>query len=75
MGETSQRSDGISSDSPDQPFNEELLKIIACPVTKKPLRYDKATNALISDEIEKAYPIVNGIPNLLPENALPLKER
>ncbi|KAH7938254.1 hypothetical protein HPB49_021984 [Dermacentor silvarum] len=55
-------------------FDEENLKFIVCPVTKKPLRYDSAKNVLISDELGKAFPIQNGIPNLLPDSAKPLDE-
>ena len=32
-------------------------------------RYDKETSTLICDELQVAYPIVNGIPNLIPEDA------
>uniref|UniRef100_A0A6M2E1P0 Protein preY, mitochondrial n=1 Tax=Amblyomma tuberculatum TaxID=48802 RepID=A0A6M2E1P0_9ACAR len=55
-------------------FDEENLKFIVCPVTKKPLRYDSVKNMLISDELAKAYPILNGIPNLLPSSAVSLDE-
>ncbi|KAH6927461.1 hypothetical protein HPB50_004292 [Hyalomma asiaticum] len=55
-------------------FDEENLKFIVCPVTKKPLRYDSGRNVLISDELGKAFPIRNGIPNLLPDSAKPLDE-
>uniref|UniRef100_A0A023FXD5 Protein preY, mitochondrial n=1 Tax=Amblyomma parvum TaxID=251391 RepID=A0A023FXD5_AMBPA len=55
-------------------FDEENLKFIVCPVTKKPLRYDSEKNALISDDLAKAYPIQNGIPNLLPNSAVSLDE-
>mmetsp|Transcript_71127 Transcript_71127/g.189857 ORF Transcript_71127/g.189857 Transcript_71127/m.189857 type:complete len:123 (+) Transcript_71127:1272-1640(+) len=43
-----------------------LLKVVACPVTKKPLRYDHAAKELVSDAAGLAFPIVNGIPNLCP---------
>uniref|UniRef100_A0A023FR67 Protein preY, mitochondrial n=1 Tax=Amblyomma cajennense TaxID=34607 RepID=A0A023FR67_AMBCJ len=55
-------------------FDEENLKFIVCPVTKKPLRYDSVKNVLISDELAKAYHIQNGIPNLLPNSAVSLDE-
>uniref|UniRef100_G3MTP3 Protein preY, mitochondrial n=2 Tax=Amblyomma TaxID=6942 RepID=G3MTP3_AMBMU len=58
----------------DVAFDEENLQFIVCPVTKKPLRYDNVKNVLISDELEKAYPIKNGIPNLLPSSAVSLDE-
>ncbi|KAH9381391.1 hypothetical protein HPB48_009029 [Haemaphysalis longicornis] len=55
-------------------FDEENLKFIVCPVTKKPLRYDSEKNVLISDELGKAFPILNGIPDLLPNSAKPIDE-
>uniref|UniRef100_A0A6M2CZV4 Protein preY, mitochondrial n=1 Tax=Rhipicephalus microplus TaxID=6941 RepID=A0A6M2CZV4_RHIMP len=55
-------------------FDEENLKFIVCPVTKKPLRYVSERNVLVSDELGKAFPIQNGIPNLLPDSARPLDE-
>uniref|UniRef100_A0A131Z4C3 Protein preY, mitochondrial n=1 Tax=Rhipicephalus appendiculatus TaxID=34631 RepID=A0A131Z4C3_RHIAP len=63
-------------DTQDMPvtFDEENLKFIVCPVTKKPLRYDSARNVLVSDELGKAFPIQNGIPNLLPDSARSLDE-
>ncbi|KAL5022633.1 hypothetical protein ScPMuIL_001788 [Solemya velum] len=56
-----------------QAFNEKLLDILACPLSKKPLRYKRETHELISEEIGVAYPIVNGIPNLLPQDARMIK--
>ena len=37
-------------------------------------RYNPETNELISDEIKVAYPIINGIPNLIPQDARIIKE-
>lgn len=37
-------------------------------------RYDKVHNELVSDDIGVAYPIVNGIPNLVPQDARMLKK-
>ena len=47
----------------------KLLEILVCPVTKKPLRYDAAAQELISEEAGLAYPIRDGIPIMLPEEA------
>ena len=47
----------------------ELLKILVCPLTKAPLTYDKENNELISKSAKLAYPIHNGIPVMLPEEA------
>lgn len=46
-----------------------LLEIIVCPVTHVPLRYDAAAQELISEQAGLAYPIRDGIPVMLPEEA------
>jgi uncharacterized protein YbaR (Trm112 family) len=46
-----------------------LLEILACPVTKTPLRYDAATQELISDKAGLAFPIREGIPIMLVDEA------
>jgi len=46
-----------------------LLEILACPVTKGPLRYDRARNELVSVQAGLAYPIRDGIPIMLQEEA------
>ena len=45
-----------------QNFTQELLKKMACPITKGALIFDEATQELISLEAKKAYPIKEGIP-------------
>lgn len=47
----------------------KLLEILACPLTKTPLRYDEAAGELISDEAALAFPIRDGIPIMLVEEA------
>ena len=47
----------------------DLLDILVCPVTRTPLRYDEAAQELISDAAGLAYPIRNGIPVMLVEQA------
>ena len=51
----------------------ELLHLLVCPVTKAALRYDEQAQELISDEAQLAYPIRDGIPIMLPEEARELK--
>ncbi|MFM2151270.1 MAG: hypothetical protein RLZZ187_3576 [Pseudomonadota bacterium] len=46
-----------------------LLEILVCPVTKGPLRFDAARGELISEKAGLAYPIRDGIPIMLPEEA------
>jgi hypothetical protein len=47
----------------------KLLEILVCPVTKGSLEYDAATQELISRSAKLAYPIRDGIPIMLPEEA------
>ena len=46
-----------------------LLEILVCPVTKGPLRYDRARGELVSEQARLAYPIRDGIPVMLPDEA------
>jgi uncharacterized protein YbaR (Trm112 family) len=52
----------------------KLLEILVCPLTKGPLRYDRAAQELISDEAALAYPIRDGIPIMLVDEARPLSD-
>lgn len=47
----------------------ELLEILVCPVTKTELTYDEKSQELISTEAGLAYPVREGIPIMLPEEA------
>ena len=47
----------------------ELLDILVCPLTKSELSYDEKTQELISAEAGLAYPVREGIPIMLPEEA------
>ena len=47
----------------------KLLEILVCPVTKSDLEYDNVKNELISKQAGLAYPIRNGIPIMLEEEA------
>ncbi len=55
-------------------LDPKLLEILVCPLTKTPLRYDRAAQELISEEAGLAYPIRDGIPIMLVEEARPLGE-
>ena len=60
------------SDSPANRVDPRLLEILVCPVTKGPLEYDAEKPELISRAAKLAYPIRDGIPIMLPEEARPL---
>jgi uncharacterized protein YbaR (Trm112 family) len=51
-----------------------LLEILVCPVTRGPLEYDRARNELISRSARLAYPIRDGAPVMLPDEARALEE-
>jgi uncharacterized protein len=50
-------------------IDPRLLEILVCPLTKAPLRYDRAAQELISVEAGLAYPIRDGIPIMLVDEA------
>lgn len=57
-----------------QEIDTKLLEILVCPMTKVPLRYDAQQQELISDQAGLAYPIRDGIPVMLPDEARQLAE-
>jgi uncharacterized protein YbaR (Trm112 family) len=56
----------------DGSVDPKLLEILVCPLTKGPLRYDPERQELISDRAGLAYPIRDGIPIMLPDEARPI---
>ena len=60
------------SDTPQTkpvPVDPRLLEILVCPLTKGPLEYDRAAGELISRQAGLAYPIRDGIPIMLADEA------
>ena len=55
-------------------IDPKLLEILVCPLTKGPLEYDAARQELISRQAKLVYPIRDGIPIMLPEEARPLTD-
>jgi uncharacterized protein YbaR (Trm112 family) len=51
------------------PVDPRLLEILVCPLTKGPLTYDRAANELVSAKAGLAYPIRDGIPIMLADEA------
>ena len=51
-----------------------LLEILVCPVTHGPLEYDRERGELISRSAKLAYPIRDGVPIMLPDEARELEE-
>jgi len=58
---------------PAERTDPRLLELLVCPVTKTRLEYDAARQELISRAAGLAYPIRDGIPIMLPEEARELK--
>jgi uncharacterized protein YbaR (Trm112 family) len=58
-----------SSERPEGTVDPKLLEILVCPITKGPLEYDATRQELISRAAKLAYPIRDGIPIMLPEEA------
>ncbi len=56
------------------PVDPRLLEILVCPLTKGPLEYDRTHNELISRKAGLAYPIRDGIPIMLPDEARKLDD-
>jgi len=54
--------------------DRRLLEILVCPMTKTPLVYDEVRQELISRAARVAYPIRDGIPIMLQDEARPLDE-
>jgi uncharacterized protein YbaR (Trm112 family) len=52
----------------------KLLDLLVCPLTKGPLRYDREREELVSEQAGLAYPIRDGIPIMLVDEARPIDE-
>lgn len=55
-------------------IDPKLLEILVCPLTKGPLRYDRDAQELISEQARLAYPIRDGIPIMLVDEARSLDD-
>lgn len=55
-------------------LDRKLLEVLVCPVTKGPLVYDRDKQELISRTAGLAYPIRNGVPIMLPDEARTLSD-
>jgi len=53
----------------NQDIDQKLLEILVCPLTKGPLEFDRDKQDLISRQAKLAYPIRDGIPIMLVEEA------
>ena len=53
-------------------IDKKLLDILVCPITGGPLEYDEEKKLLVSISANVAYPIIDGIPIMIPEEAINL---
>ena len=58
-----------------QNVDPKLLEILVCPLTKGPLHYDAEKQELVSEKAKLAYPVRDGIPIMLTEEARKLEEK
>ena len=58
----------------ERSVDPKLLEILICPVTKGPLEYDRSANELISRRAGLAFPIRDGMPIMLIDEARPLDQ-
>ncbi|MEO0399063.1 MAG: Trm112 family protein [Pseudomonadota bacterium] len=66
--------DGKPSAGPEKAIDPLLLEVLVCPSTKRPLVYDRAAQELISPAAGLAYPIRDGVPIMLIDEARSLTE-
>lgn len=60
----------MSSDPPPHSgVDPRLLEILVCPVSRQPLTYDRQNNELVSAKAKLAFPIRDGIPIMLEDEA------
>ena len=66
----------LNEPSPGKPaaMDPKLLELLVCPVTKGPLTYNRETQELVSRSARLAYPVRDGIPVLLENEARPLTD-
>jgi uncharacterized protein YbaR (Trm112 family) len=64
----------MSEPSHQPPLDPRLLEILVCPLTKGPLVYDRVAGELISKKAGLAYPVRDGIPIMLIDEARKLDE-
>ncbi|CTQ56734.1 Trm112p-like protein [Roseibium album] len=62
------------NETTERPVDRKLLELLVCPVTKSTLEYDAEAQELISRSAKLAYPIRNGIPIMLPDEARKLED-
>lgn len=58
-----------SHEGPHNEVDPRLLEVLVCPQTRKPLRYDRERQELVSEQARLAYPVRGGVPIMLVDEA------
>ena len=64
----------MGGETPKRKLDPAILELLVCPVSHGPLSYDEAADELISKEAKLAYPVRDGIPIMLPDEARALNK-
>ena len=64
----------MTNETNEPGLDPRLLEMLICPLTRGKLTYDRARGELISEKARLAFPIRNGIPIMLAEEARPLDQ-
>lgn len=64
----------VPTEAEEVQLSPKLLELLVCPVTKGSLEFNRQTNELISKNARLAYPVKNGIPVMLPDEARKLQD-
>lgn len=62
------------SEKPPKSIDVKMLELLVCPLTKGPLRLNDDEDGLISKNAKLVYPVRDGIPILLPSEAMALDD-
>lgn len=71
---TYDRKTNLMTEPAERPVDRKLLELLVCPLTKSTLEYDAQKQELVSRSARLAYPIRNGIPIMLPDEARKLED-
>jgi uncharacterized protein len=63
-----------NTETPPKDVDPKLLEVLVCPVTRGPLVYDQKKSELISKKARLAYPVREGVPIMLPDEARELSD-
>ncbi len=68
------RGSGLNKLNYQNPMDSRLIEMLACPVSKAPVFFSEARQLIVCPTSKLAYPIKDGIPAMLPEDAIKLED-